>query len=84
MTLDRLHTSGQGVNSGGHSGYHLDDNPRLKSPKHRADRRHQRDEVVQPVGGSHQDHHGYLEPTAVLLVPEVLVSGEEHHNMLCS
>ena len=83
ITLDRLHASGRGVNAGGQSGIHLDESPWLNGPKHRADRRHQRGEFVQPIGRSNQDHHGHLEPMEVLLVSEVLVGGEEHRKVLC-
>ena len=78
MALDRLHASSRGLNSS----IHLDESPWLNGPKHCTDRRHQRDEVIQPVGRSNQDHHGHLEPTEVLLVLEVLVGGEEHCKVL--
>jgi hypothetical protein len=54
IALDRLHASRRGVNSGGQSGIHLDESPWLNGPEHRTDRRHQREEVVQPVGRSNR------------------------------
>ena len=84
MAPERLYASSQGINSGEHSGSHLDNSPWLNGPEYRADRRHQRDEVVQLVGRSYQDHHGHLEPMEALLVPQVLVGGEEHRKVLGS